>query len=116
VATSTTTEDTMSARTVYGYFSDFELSANTPADVVTSYINGAGPDWYERAVANGAFQNMVDDYTAEIQAALPEGVLLSGSELTGPYSSCNDPGLKEKILTAITEVDLEEIVKRHDFE
>jgi hypothetical protein len=116
VATPTTKEKTMSARAVYGYFNDFEFSARNPADVVTSYINGAGTEWCERAEENGAFQNMVDDYTAEIQAALPEGVLLSGSELTGPYSSCNDPDLKEKILTAITEVDLAEIVKRHDFE
>jgi len=107
----------MSARTVYGYFSDFELSANTPADVITSYINGAGTDWCERAVANGAFQNMVDDYTAEIQAALPEEIILSGNEITGPYSSCDNPDLRKQIRVALTEtVDLAEIVDRHDFE
>jgi hypothetical protein len=116
VATATTKEDTM-ARTVYGYFNNFEFSARNPADVVSSYISGADTEWCERAEENGAFERMVDDYVSALQAALPEGIILSGDEITGPYSSCGDKALSEQIRVALTEtVDLEEIVKRHDFE
>ena len=105
------------ARTVYGYFNNFEFSARNPADVVASYISGAGTEWCERAEKNGAFERMVDDYVSALQDALPEGITLSGDEITGPYSSCDNPDLRKQIRVALTEtVDLSEIVMSHDFE
>lgn len=105
------------ARTVYGYFNNFEFSARNPADVVTSYISGAGTEWCERAVENGAFERMVDDYVSALQNALPEEIILSGDEITGPYESCGNPDLMEQIRVALTEtVDIAEIVMSHDFE
>jgi hypothetical protein len=107
----------MSARAVYGRFNNFESTARTPGDVVASYISDAGAEWCERAEKNGVFERMVDDYVSALQDALPEGIILSGDEITGPYSSCGDKDLMEQIQVALTEtVDLSKIVMSHDFE
>jgi hypothetical protein len=103
------------ATSIYGSFYNFEGTALTPQDVVSSVLSGAGAEYGERAVKIGAFDAMVDDYVAAIQDLLPEGVFLCGSEITGPAEDRFDEKIRVQIREAIAAADLTPIIARHDF-
>jgi hypothetical protein len=109
-----TTEDTMPT-SYYGSFYNYEGTSRTPADVVSSCLHGAGTAYGERAVANGAFDAMVNDYIAAIQALLPKGIILCGSEFIGPADGRFNEELHQAIREAVDAADLAPIIKRHDF-
>lgn len=102
--------------TVYGSFYNVTGSLN-PSSVVADYISGGDADWREQIEANGTLNAIIDDYTKAIDAALPDGIWLSGNEFIGPHHS--DPDYDENISLddfreIIEGVDLDEIVSRHD--
>lgn len=55
---------------------------------------------------------LLGDYRAAIEAALPEGVVFTGSAFVGPAPT--PPGVHDEIRAAVASVDLWEIVARYD--
>jgi hypothetical protein len=105
----------MTATSYYRSFYNYEGTSRTPQDVVSSCLHGAGTAYGERAVQTGAFDAMVNDYIAAIQALLPKGIILCGSEFIGPANGRFNEELHQAIREAIEAADLAPIIKRHDF-
>lgn len=89
---------------------------------VTDYLNGGDADWRERVEETGAFERMVADYRQAINDALPHGVALAGDEFYGPYYEADrdfqgyptDDDGRLDIAAIVEDIDLGEIVDRHD--
>lgn len=82
---------------------------------VAKWLTGADADWRDQLESSGAFARIVADYREAINAALPEGVTLSGDDFYGPYFLADrtwDGRLE--IQRIIDGIDVWEIVKRHD--
>lgn len=106
----------MTTTTDYGSWNNhgdsYELTVEA---TVLNYLNGGDSDWQERVESTGAFDHMVSDYRDAIQAALPEGVFLTGNEFIGPYYEADQSWEGELDIHAlIQEIDLTPIVDRHD--
>jgi hypothetical protein len=87
----------------------------TVESTVLNFIGGGDSDWRERVETSGAFDRMVSDYRDAIQAALPEGVFLTGNEFIGPYSADDYTWDGELDIHAIVEsIDLGAIVDAND--
>lgn len=80
-------------------------------------INGGDSDWRERMETGGALDRIASDYRAAINAALPDGLYLTGDEFIGLHHS--DPNYTDEVGSfdigqAIEQIDLFEIIQKHD--
>ncbi|MFG3051925.1 hypothetical protein ACGFZP_13370 [Kitasatospora sp. NPDC048239] len=112
----------MATTTSYGTWYNHTKHNSSPEGDILDFINGGGTDWCERVDECGAFERMASDYRAAVQAALPDGVYLTGDEFIGPaYDDDTDfdgyPADEYDDLdlgTIIDSVDLTPIVERWD--
>lgn len=114
---------TMTTTTEYGTWNNrVERTAHTVEDTVASYISGGDSEWVERCEETGALEDMVADYRAAINAALPDGVSLNGNDFYGPYYDDDqnfdgyptDEDGRLDIAEIVSEIDLGAIVEKHD--
>jgi hypothetical protein len=112
----------MGATTSYGTWVN-HAKALSVETTVADYINGGGAEWVARVHATGAFDRMVADYRAAVNANLPEGITLHGDEFYGPYYTQDGPvaagvnaGITtvQMIVSAVEDVDIDEIVRSRD--
>lgn len=123
-APATTRKDPdMTTTTSYGTWTNRVNTYSTGPDAdVVNYISGGDSDWRERVQTSGALAAMQRDYRAAIEAALPPSVSLCGEEFIGP--AYPEPGEFDgyptnehgdlDIRAMVEEIDLGEIVERHD--
>jgi len=113
----------MTTTTSYGTWTNRVNTYSTGPDAdVVNYISGGDSDWRERVQTSGALAAMQRDYRAAIEAALPPSVSLCGEEFIGP--AYPEPGEFDgyptnehgdlDIRAMVEEIDLGEIVERHD--
>lgn len=113
----------MATTTSYGTWVNHGDRGNLTVEAtVTDAVNGGDSDWRDRLETTGAFGRIVADYRDAIQAALPQGVFLTGNEFIGPWrpeegefdgypaDEYGDLDLSQ----IIDGVDLEPIIARHD--
>ncbi len=107
----------MSTTTNYGSWASHGTGVVSISDTVTDFVNGGGQDWLDTLVETGAFDRIVDDVRAAINANLPGGVTLNGDEFYGPYplpGGVRPHHLNTLIPEVIESVDLGAIIERHD--
>jgi len=103
----------MTRTTVYGVFYRY-AGVSAPSDVITSYLSG-DTQFSELCVLSGAYDDMVSDYTDALSAALPDDIVLAGSELIGPADDrYYTENIHDKIREAIDSVDVDAIIIQHD--
>lgn len=78
---------------------------------IAGFLNGGDADWRERMEESGAVDRIAEDYRAAVDAVLPEGISLCGDEFIADVDVDFDA---DEIREAIEEIDLGEIVERHD--
>lgn len=102
--------------TSYGSWTNYETGVTSIRDTVAAFVNGAGEEWFDRLVASGGFERIVDQYRDEINGNLPEHWSLAGDEFYGPAEIDPDQAdhIRGIILRAIGVPDLSEIVEQHD--
>jgi hypothetical protein len=85
-------------------------------DTVNDFISGGGDEWIGRLVQTGAWDSIVDEYRAAINAHLSDGFTLNGDNFYGPANLDPDEAdaARDMIRHMITVPDLGEIVARHD--
>ncbi|MGA5820790.1 hypothetical protein ACPC54_23355 [Kitasatospora sp. NPDC094028] len=105
----------MVTTTNYGSWLNHTKHSLTPEAVILDFINGGGTEWCERVDECGAFSLMGSDYRDAVQAALPDGVYLTGDEFIGPaYEKDQDWDGELDISEIIEGIDLGPIVERWD--
>lgn len=113
----------MTTTTSYGTWNNHGDRSNLTVEAtVTDFINGGDSEWRERCEKSGAFDAMVDDYRQAIADALPDGVSIAGNDFYGPYYAADkdfdgypvDEDGDLDIAAIIADIDLGEIVDRHD--
>lgn len=106
----------MTTTTDYGTWNNHgDRGELTVEATVANFLNGGDTDWQERVESSGAFDKMVADYRDAIQAALPDGVYLTGNEFIGPAYEADHTWEGELDLHGRIEgIDLGPIVERHD--
>jgi hypothetical protein len=102
----------MTCTTVYGDFYR-HAGVSAPSDVITSYLSG-DTQFSELCVLSGAYDDMVSDYIDAVNSALPDGIVLAGSELIGPADDRYDDNIHGKIREAIDSVDVAAIIMQHN--
>ncbi|MFD3516258.1 hypothetical protein [Streptomyces sp. NPDC058657] len=105
--------------TGYGSWYNHTGSNLNPESDIADYMNGGGTDWCERMDEAGATKAIADDYRAAVDAALPDGIYLTGDEFLGLHRT--DPNYSDEIgdfdiKGAIAEIDLGPIVQKHDID
>lgn len=96
--------------------------ASTVEQTVSRFLAASDPDWAAELEESGALEDIVSDYRDAINAALPTGITLAGSEFIGPvdcdpaewdgdYPVTADGRLD--IAEIVAGVDLGAIVERH---
>lgn len=106
----------MATTTSYGSWAQHgDSRALTVEQTVAAFLEAGDPGLRGRAESSGAFASMVADYRDAINAALPDGVDLSGDEFIGPYYDRDRTwrGVL-KIGEIVFGIDLETIVERYD--
>ena len=110
--------------TSYGHWTNIvEHTADTVEQTVSRFLTAADPDWAAELEENGVLDDIVEEYRNAINAALPAGITLAGSEFFGPaeldpaewdgdYPVTSDGRLD--IAAIVAEVDLGEIVAKFD--
>jgi hypothetical protein len=103
--------------TGYGSWLNHTHYSLTVEGAIADAINGGDADWRERLDDSGAFDQIAADYRNAIQAALPDGIWLTGDEFIGRHHT--DPEYSDElaefdISAAIEAVDLFAIVERWD--
>jgi hypothetical protein len=101
----------MTCNAVYGDFYHY-AGVSAPADVITSYLSGDA-EFSELCVLSGAHDDMVSDYIDAVNSALPDGIVLAGSEFIGPADDRYDRSVHALIREAIDSADVDAIVQRH---
>lgn len=84
---------------------------------IADAINGGDNDWQERMETSGALDRIASDYRDAVNDALPYGIWLTGNEFIGLHQSdpdCTDEILEFDISAAVKEIDLMEIIQKHD--
>ena len=106
----------MTTTTSYGTWCNHGDRYNVSVEAtVTDYIGGGDREWRERVESSGAFDKMVSDYRDAVNEALPASVSLCGDEFYGPYYEADHDWDGElDIAGLIEDIDLGEIVERHD--
>ncbi|MGW3072383.1 hypothetical protein [Kitasatospora sp. NPDC001132] len=105
----------MATTTSYGTWLNHTKHSLEPESVILDYINGGGSDWCSRVEDSGAFDRMSSDYRDAVQAALPEGVWLTGEEFIGPaYEKDHSWDGDLDISEIIDSIDVGPIVERWD--
>ncbi|PBC71597.1 hypothetical protein BX265_6207 [Streptomyces sp. TLI_235] len=107
----------MTTTTSYGSWLNHQQHTLTVEQAIADAISGGDSDWLERMDTSGACDNIASEYRAAIQAALPDGLWLTGDEFIGLHHS--DPSYTDTlaefdIAAAIEAVDLNAIVERWD--
>lgn len=95
------------------YYNAF--NSQSPAEDIANYISGGDYDWREAMEDSGALKLIEADYRAEIEALLPEGLDLCGTEFIGDIElrdMIDWDGIREMFET----IDLAAIVSRHDID
>jgi hypothetical protein len=104
----------MTTTTSYGTWNNHGDRGNvTIGATICDAVSGADSDWREAMEAAGAFDRIEDAYRAAIDAALPEGVWLSGEEFYGPYYA-EDKGFSADLLDEDGALDIAGIVESVD--
>lgn len=109
--------------TTYGHWTNIvEHTAETVEQTVSRFLTAADPDWAAELEENGVLDDIVEEYRNAINAALPAGIVLAGSEFFGPvdfdpaewagYPVTSDGRLD--IAAIVAEVDLGAIVAKFD--
>jgi hypothetical protein len=103
--------------TGYGSWYNHTGNNTSPEGDIADYMNGAGADWWKRMEEAGAIDAIAADYRTAVDAALPDGISLSGDEFLGLHQA--DPNYTDEIgdfdiRAAIEAIDLEPIVRKHD--
>src|SRR5690606_22848142 len=110
--------------TSYGHWTNIvEHTADTVEQTVSRFLTAADPDWAAELEENGVLDDIVEEYRNAINAALPAGITLAGSEFFGPvdfdpaewdggYPVTSDG--RPDIAAIVAEVDLGEIVAKFD--
>lgn len=110
--------------TSYGHWTNIvEHTADTVEQTVSRFLTAADPDWAAELEENGVLDDIVEEYRNAINAALPAGITLAGSEFFGPaeldpaewdgdYPVTSDGRLD--IAEIVAGVDLGEIVAKFD--
>lgn len=105
----------MTTPTSYGTWLNHTEHSLSPESVLLDYINGGDSDWCHRVDESGAFECMASDYRDAVQAALPEGVWLTGNEFIGPAYEKDYSWDGELDISEIIEgIDVGPIVERWD--
>lgn len=106
----------MTTTTSYGTWCNHGDHSNVTVEAsVLDFISGGDDEWRDLMESSGALGHVVDDYRDEINDALPEGVRLAGNEFYGPAYEKDFAWEGElDIAEIIEEIDLGEIVERHD--
>lgn len=107
----------MATTTNYGTWYNHTGYNLTPGADILDAINGGDSPWQQRMEESGALERIESDWRDAIQAALPDGVWLTGNEFIGPHDS--DPTFTDEIAdfdikAAIENIDLEKIIEKHD--
>jgi hypothetical protein len=107
----------MTITTSYGSWLNAAKHSLTVGTYIIDAINGGDSDWQERMDDSGALDLIERDFRDAIQAALPEGIWLTGEEFIGPHRS--DPNYSDDLAefdigAAIEGLDLNTIVERWD--
>jgi hypothetical protein len=103
--------------TSYGSWNNYTHYNTCPGADILDVINGGDSEWQQRMEDTGALNAIETEWCAAIQAALPEGVTLTGDEFIGPHHA--DPAYSDEIAefdirAAIEDIDLQAIIERHD--
>lgn len=99
-----------------------DSTASTVEQTVAKFLAASDPDWAAELEESGALEDIVQEYRDAINAALPAGITLAGSEFIGPVDC--DPAEwdgdypitadgRPDIAAIVAGVDLGEIVERH---
>jgi hypothetical protein len=105
----------MATTTGYGSWLNHTKYSLTPESDILDYINGGGTEWCERVDECGAFDLMASGYRDAVQAALPDGVYLTGDEFIGPAYEKDQSWDGELDISEIIEaIGLGSIVERWD--
>lgn len=108
----------MYVTTGYGTWVNYGDQYNVSVEgTILTAINGGDTDWQERMEASGALARIASDYRDAIDDALPAGISISGDDFIGVHHT--DPNYTEEvaefdIAEAIRDIDLNEIIKKHD--
>lgn len=70
--------------TGYGSWNNYNGSELLPTDGINSLTSGADSEWLDLFQESGAAEEVEREYRRQINAALPPGVSLCGSEFYGP--------------------------------
>src|SRR5690606_16703284 len=108
----------------YGHWTNIvDHKASTVEQTVSRSLTAADPDWAAELEERGVLEDIVEEYRNAINAALPAGITLAGSEFFGPvdydpaewdgdYPATTDGRLD--IAAIVAEVDLGAIVAKFD--
>lgn len=106
----------MAAQKLYGTWQQVMHGGREGATVeflVESVMTIFNRPWSERMVKAGKLEIICAEYRARINAALPEGIVLTGNEFIGPDPEPDH--VKELILVSlINEVGLFDLLELHD--
>lgn len=102
--------------TSYGTWGTY-TGVSSISETVNDFISRGGDEWIGQLVQTGAWDGIVDDFRAAINAKLPGGVTLHGDYFCGPYplnEGVRPAELNESIRAVIDAVDLGAIVAKYD--
>lgn len=107
----------MTTTTSFGSWYNHTGYNTSPEADIQDAISGGDTDWHERMDAAGKLDAIASDYRDAVQAALPDGIWLTGDEFIGLHDS--DPNYTDEIAefdisAAIEAIDLNAIVEKHD--
>lgn len=105
--------------TGYGSWYNHTGHNTSPEADIADAMNGGGSDWCQRMDAAGATEAIADDYRDAVQAALPDGIYLTGDEFLGLHQQ--DPNYTDEIgdfdiRAAIKSVNLNALIQKHDID
>src|SRR5690606_9843251 len=99
----------------YGHWTNIvDHKASTVEQTVSRSLTAADPDWAAELEERGVLEDIVEEYRNAINAALPAGITLAGSEFFGPvdYDPAEWDG--DYPVTAAGRLDIAEIVSGVD--
>jgi hypothetical protein len=107
----------MTTTTGYGSWNNHQKHTLTVEQAIADAISGGDTDWLQRMDTSGACDTIATAYREAIQAALPDGLWLTGNEFIGLHPT--DPDYTDDladfdITAAIEDTDLYAIVERWD--